>query len=113
MARLRLDVDDLPEGEARVVPVPDGRPPFQSLVVARTGEGLRAYWNVCQHIPVPLDSGTGIVGPGDLVCLTHGARYRPEDGYCTAGPCSGTRLIAVPVETSDDGAFAVYDPDVS
>jgi len=35
-----------------------------------------------------------------IVCATHGATFRPEDGYCIAGPCAGDRLepVAVRVE---------------
>ena len=109
--RLRLEVADLGPDEARVVPFSAGRPPYMSLIVARTPEGLRAFWNVCQHLPVPLDSGTGFVGPGDLVCLTHGARYRPHDGYCVAGPCSGARLEAIELTAEAGAVFAEIPAD--
>lgn len=100
MAALELsDVDALPVGDHRVVAVPGGKPPHVSLIVTRTQEGLRAFWNICQHLPVPLDSGSQRLIPGDeLVCLTHGARFRATDGRCVAGPCEGASLESVELE---------------
>ena len=102
---------DLAEGEIRVVPVPGAQPPRLSVLVVRSAEGWRAYWNVCRHLPIPLDAGLGIL-PDGLVCISHGARYRLEDGLCTEGPCRGALLDPLPIEVvqgrlqvriSDDG----------
>lgn len=96
-------------GAVQVVPVP-GRTGFHaSILVVRVEAGLRAYWNTCTHLPVPLDSGTGALPAGeDLVCITHGARYAKADGRCVAGPGRGG---LEPVELVQDGArwFAVLD----
>ncbi|MEL7371693.1 MAG: Rieske 2Fe-2S domain-containing protein [Myxococcota bacterium] len=89
-------LDDLAEGAFRVVRVPGGKPPRISVIVAQTAEGYRAYWNVCRHLPIPLDSGLGVL-PDGLVCISHGARYRAEDGVCTEGPCRGEKLFALAV----------------
>jgi nitrite reductase/ring-hydroxylating ferredoxin subunit len=100
MARIHLGpLLDLPSDGARIVPVPHGAPPRLSLLVVRAGAEVRAFWNVCRHLPVPLDSGAGALPPDpDLICLTHGARYRRTDGLCVAGPCKGARLEGVEVE---------------
>ncbi|MCA9551814.1 MAG: Rieske 2Fe-2S domain-containing protein [Myxococcales bacterium] len=109
MPRVRLGTAaELPEEGGTVVRVPGGAPPRRSLVVVRDGAAVRAFWNVCRHLPVPLDSGVGVLPPDhDLVCLTHGARYRREDGLCLAGPCKGSRLEAVPVEADGEAWFAL------
>ena len=39
-----------------------------------------------------------------LVCCHHGARYRPDDGVCVAGPCVGGRLTRLEV-VERDGAL--------
>jgi len=60
-----------------------------------------AYLNACRHLSLPLDFGDAcfLDGAGDaLVCVHHGARYRPESGECMAGPCSGGRLTALALE---------------
>jgi len=41
-----------------------------------------------------------------LVCSTHGAVFRPEDGYCLAGPCAGESLEPVPVEVREGRVVA-------
>jgi nitrite reductase/ring-hydroxylating ferredoxin subunit len=80
----------------------DGPPPRRSILVVRSVEGVRAYWNVCRHLPIPLDAGAGRLPtsprPNELVCATHGARYRMEDGLCVGGPCTGALLDEIEVE---------------
>ncbi|MCA9574745.1 MAG: Rieske (2Fe-2S) protein [Myxococcales bacterium] len=69
--------------------------PVSVLVgVSRDGD-LYAYENLCKHLPIPLDGGSGDFFAGDpdtLRCGTHGALYRVSDGFCTRGPCRGTFL---------------------
>lgn len=105
---IRLGPDDLSPGEVRIVPVPQGTPPKKSLLLVRSSDGLRCYWNVCMHLPVPLDGGMGELPNHErLVCLTHGAEYEPEDGACVAGPCEGAQLEAVAIEVVDGQIFAL------
>ena len=109
MTRLRLPMLPAP-GASLVVPVPGRALPRQSLLLTTTDDGPRAYWNVCQHLPVPLDAGLGTLPRGpELVCSTHGAYYRPEDGVCTKGPCVGAQLEAVRLEREGHAWFAVLD----
>ncbi len=91
---------DLATGDVRVVRVPNPVPPRISVLVTRTNEGWRAYWNVCKHLPIPLDGGLGELREG-LVCISHGARYRAEDGVCYQGPCQGEALDSLTVEAID------------
>lgn len=107
----RIDLgglEDLSAGVPRLVAY-RGPPPKRSILVVRTSDGVRAYWNVCRHLPIPLDAGTGVLPRGpEIVCQTHGARYRPEDGYCFDGPCAGAWLEAIPVEVDPMGAGRIY-----
>ena len=107
MPRLRLGpVDAL--ASARVIAYPSGTPPRRSVLAVKTPSGVRAYWNVCQHLPIPLDAGAGTLGPGpELVCVTHGAAYEPEHGRCVRGPCVGSALEPIPVTVEDGVAYAV------
>ena len=95
-----------------IVPYPEGPPPKRSLIVVRVAPGqssqsLRAYWNICQHLPIPLDGGAMTLPEGEaLVCITHGARYRPQDGLCTAGPCEGASLEPVPITIEEGRVYA-------
>ena len=78
------------------------------LVVAGSGE-VRAYKNQCRHLPLPLDDhDPGELWDADrrfLVCASHGARYRPDDGLCVDGPCKGSHLKALPIEVRDGEVF--------
>ena len=40
---------------------------------------------------------------GNILCATHGAEFRLEDGYCLHGPCAGQRLLAVRLGGEGDG----------
>jgi nitrite reductase/ring-hydroxylating ferredoxin subunit len=67
-----------------------------------------AYLNRCMHLPQELDWNAGEFFDDEsqyIVCASHGALYRPQDGTCVAGPCRGARLIAVPVEENAQGVF--------
>ena len=101
-------------GDSRYI-VHDGGPePYKSIVVLRHDEGVCAYWNVCRHLPVPLDGGAGEVEidhEGHLVCQTHGARYRPHDGYCVEGPCPGDQLYPIEIVDEDGELFGVIGDD--
>lgn len=76
------------------------------IFVVRSAEGIFGYVNRCPHIGVPLemepDEFISKFG-NEIICSTHGARFRIEDGTCVSGPCSGERLspIAVRVENEN------------
>jgi nitrite reductase/ring-hydroxylating ferredoxin subunit len=88
---------DLVAGKVIVVAVGDddrGRP-ITALVLRDSDGAPVAYRNLCRHLPVPLDGGTGELLSEDgtyLVCGTHGACYRLHDGLCVEGPCKGLAL---------------------
>lgn len=77
-------------------------------------ERLRAFENRCPHWKTPLDTH----GPelwskreGMLVCQTHGALFRPDDGYCEIGPCQGDALQKLEIEVVEEGRHAhIYRP---
>lgn len=97
----------------RLAPDASGRP--RRAIVVRTPDGsLRAYSNVCKHIPIPLDSFSGdfLETYEDRVylrCLTHGALYQLEDGLCILGPCDGDSLDRFDLEI-DGGEVYLIDP---
>ncbi len=87
----------------------EGGPGVRFEVVGAGGEILsafavrhqgtaRAFLNQCAHIPVELDWQPGNFFDAEgqyLICATHGATYRPSDGFCVAGPCRGSSLVAL------------------
>lgn len=88
--------------------------PFLVLLLRDEAGTVVAYRNLCRHLPVPLDGGTGRVLSADrthLVCATHGATYRLRDGYCVQGPCEGLSLWRLQVR-EDRGDLYVSDAPV-
>ena len=68
--------------------------------ILRVGPAWVAYRNQCRHWSVDLDMGEGRFWNerlGRIICQTHGARYRAQDGYCDFGPCAGEWLEAFDV----------------
>ena len=59
-----------------------------------------AYVNQCAHVPIELDWNEGdffTTQKDYLICSTHGAHYRPDNGFCVMGPCKGKSLKAIQV----------------
>ena len=92
--------DELRVGDIKVVSLGTDEQglPFQAMVLRDQSGAIRAYRNFCRHLPVPLDGGSRRFLTDDrahLVCRTHGATYRLQDGYCIEGPCKGMSLFAL------------------
>ncbi|MFW5452025.1 Rieske (2Fe-2S) protein [Thioalkalivibrio sulfidiphilus] len=70
------------------------------IFVVRQDKTVRAYLNRCPHRGTPLEwqDHQFLDDEGALiVCATHGALFRIEDGLCVAGPCKRQSLTPVPV----------------
>jgi len=89
-----------------------GRPITALLLRDEQGAAV-AYRNMCRHLPVPLDGGTGRFLSEDrahLVCGTHGATYRLRDGYCIEGPCAGRMLHRLRVSLRGADLYVSPEP---
>ena len=78
---------------------------LHSVFVVRAGAMLRAYENACPHTSGPLDwvPDQFLTREKDMIlCATHGALFRIEDGHCLAGPCIGESLTPLPVSVEGD-----------
>ena len=85
--------------------------PVVALALRDNNGDIQVYRNLCRHLPVPLDGGTGELMHADgahLLCGTHGATYRLHDGYCVEGPCKGLSLHALPWEERDGALYVRY-----
>lgn len=72
----------------------------QRIFLLRQGERVQAYFNLCPHAFVNLDSRPGDLLSADrrhLQCSFHGALFRFQDGLCVAGPPKDRRLMRFPV----------------
>ncbi len=72
---------------------------FRGFVVRR-GDVVAGYIDRCPHVgaPLALTPTAYLTRDGDhIICASHGALFRPEDGRCIAGPCVGRSLKPWPV----------------
>jgi nitrite reductase/ring-hydroxylating ferredoxin subunit len=70
------------------------------MFIVRQGDRVYGYLNSCPHTGAPLDWLPDRFLSTDMrhiQCATHAALFRPVDGLCVAGPCTGDRLTPVPV----------------
>ncbi len=113
MARRLCRADELAEGEAKGFVFGEGSARI-AVFVLRHGADIHAYINSCPH------EGTSLEIFPDrffdaleryLICRTHGALFRPEDGFCVAGPCAGKSLAPAPIQVAD-GTIWLEDSDV-
>ncbi|WP_456413203.1 Rieske (2Fe-2S) protein [Thiolapillus sp.] len=93
--RVICRLDDLKDKSARGYDVALDDGDVISLIVVRKGEAAFVYRNRCPHTGINLEWQPDQFFHPDgafLQCATHGALFRPEDGYCVRGPCAGDRL---------------------
>ena len=95
----------------------------RSALVGKSQGVIRAWANACLHQPLPLDVTSdpewvseGVrAAPMDekrlyLLCHSHGALYRPGDGYCISGPCMGQSLVPLELEMQGESIAVLLPP---
>lgn len=106
--RVLCALEDIPDGQSKGFPAAPGA--FTGLFAVRRGMRVWVYVNSCPHIGVPLDPVPDRFldrKRESIVCSTHGARFRVDDGLCTSGPCYGESLEAVPARVDGEGRVLV------
>jgi nitrite reductase/ring-hydroxylating ferredoxin subunit len=76
----------------------------RSIFLVRRGAEVFGYVNNCPHNGSPLDWQAGQFLDSKrqfVLCATHGATFRIEDGLCLGGPCAGKSLVAVPLSQTE------------
>jgi nitrite reductase/ring-hydroxylating ferredoxin subunit len=104
-------LDDIPEPGSRGFRIGSGSE-TRALFVVRRGGRVFAYENSCPHTGSPLDWVPDRfldLERRHILCATHGALFRIEDGYCLAGPCAGKSLKSVSI-TVKSGCVC-FNPD--
>ena len=69
---------------------------------------VKAYLNVCAHVGLSLEGGSGQFFSRDsqhLICTHHGATYEPDNGLCVKGPCAGLSLIKLNLVEKHDAIY--------
>ena len=101
------DAAAIPEESTLLFTVEDEDGEEREAVLVDTDDGIRAWFNYCQHWrDVNLDTGDGaVIRDGELVCKRHGATFECDSGECTYGPCEGAVLEELAVRTTAGGVF--------
>jgi nitrite reductase/ring-hydroxylating ferredoxin subunit len=105
-------LNDIPNGGSAgfSLPSPEEGEPLQVMAI-RSGEQVYCYINVCPHWGAPLDISPGRFLDRDrrhILCSTHGALFRINDGRCIKGPCLGAALTQLRCHL-DDAANVIVD----
>lgn len=106
-------VDELPvAGDYEAREFPADAPRRAGLFVLRHEDGVRAFRNRCPHLGTPLNWTPDRfldLERKQIICATHGAVFRIEDGLCVSGPCEGDSLEPVAVEVRDGRVYVQSD----
>lgn len=105
-ARMLCRIDDIADPGAKGFEI-EGRAP---LFVVRHRDRLFGYVNICPHMRTTLDWKPDAFLNFEktlILCATHGALFRIEDGYCVAGPCPGRSLAPVALRVEDGKVILV------
>lgn len=105
VSRRLCRIDEIPDGEG--VGFSLGQEEADRLAnghlevfVVRRGNLVFGYANSCPHLSSPLDWIENQFMTPDrthIMCATHGAQFRIEDGHCVTGPCDGDALTPLSV----------------
>lgn len=101
------NTSDFKDAEAREFEV-EG----QDIILVSWHGAWYAYLNNCPHANWPLNLEPDSFFDSDrqfLQCSNHMALFEVESGLCQAGPCTGDRLISLPVEIRDGQIFVRLD----
>ena len=97
-------LDDIPEPGSRGFRIGNGSE-TRALFVVRQGGRVFAYENSCPHTGSPLDWVPDRfldLEKRHILCATHGALFRVDDGFCLAGPCAGKSLKPAAIRIAGD-----------
>jgi nitrite reductase/ring-hydroxylating ferredoxin subunit len=96
-------VDAVKEPGAKGFVFRSGEALFMGFVVRKGGQ-VKGWIDRCPHtgFPLALLPDRYFTSEGDLLlCSSHGALFRPLDGFCVGGPCAGRSLYDWPVAVED------------
>ena len=108
MNRVRVcALADIPDGDSAGCSVKDGEY-WRSMLLVRRGDKVVAYRNSCPHEGDRMEHGRGKFldeEKAHILCASHGALFRIDDGVCVAGPCFGESLEPIAISVEDDAVF--------
>jgi len=104
-------VHEVEEEDSKEFFVPKGESQQSILVVKKDGL-ISVYVNSCPHLGVPMNMEPDRfldVEKNFIMCSTHGALFKIDDGECVHGPCMGANLTTVVHEVKGEEVFISKD----
>ena len=103
---------DIPDNEAKEYEIEHDDETVEVFVV-RKGANFFGYVNYCPHAGTPLNWSIDRFMTLDkkyILCATHGAEFRIEDGQCISGPCVGDCLAPLDLRL-ENGQLVLTHPE--
>ena len=104
-------LNDVEEEESKEFFIPVSEEEKSILAVKKDGI-LAIYHNNCPHLGVPMNMEPDRfldVEKNFIMCSTHGALFKIDDGECVHGPCLGQSLTQIPYEIRGEEVFISND----
>lgn len=82
--------DEIPEGLAKSFVIGE-----RNIFALKKDNKIFAYENRCPHLNIELEWNENEFLDTEkrfIICSTHGALFKIEDGFCVSGPCEGQSL---------------------
>lgn len=106
--QLLCQLADLADSEVfELTLAPESKYPFRFFIHKQEGR-YRCFMNRCPHFGIPLNMQPRQLFSTDkqqFICSTHYARFNFHDGFCTEGPCEGSSLEVIPIETRNAAIY--------
>ena len=104
-------VNDIPDPGAREFQLKMADK-LKSVFIIHFDQKISAFINSCPHTGVALNWLPDQFLDFDnefIQCSLHGARFRPDDGYCVWGPCAGQALTPLSITLENDRVMVEYE----
>lgn len=101
-------IEDIPDGG--VLGLDPADPNGDPLLLARHGEAVHAWLNICPHAGRRMDYAPNVFlfKDGKLTCAVHGATFAlAQNGLCVQGPCRGDSLSGVALRVEGGAVYRV------
>ena len=108
---LLCTIHDVDEEESKEFVI-EGAEGDRSVFVVKKDGLISIFENHCPHLGVPLNMAPDRfldVEKNFVLCSTHGALFKIEDGECVHGPCFGQNLTPVNYVLRGEEVFVTKD----
>ncbi|SCA56187.1 putative Rieske 2Fe-2S family protein [Candidatus Terasakiella magnetica] len=105
------NVSDIEEEDSKEFFIPKDEKEVSILAVKKDGM-ISVFLNNCPHLGVPMNLEPNRfldVEKNFIMCSTHGALFKIDDGECVHGPCMGQNLTQIPHEIRGEELFIDKD----